>query len=71
MGGARYPDGTVVDEPRELKQAKFLLSTLERFGGYTLETLLAEDARLIQLLNIEHRGRRDADTEVGGGDFDG
>jgi hypothetical protein len=30
---------------------------LERFGGYTLETLLAEDTELLRLCNIEALGR--------------
>jgi len=33
------------------------LRCLERFGGYTLATLLAEDAELFQLMAIEERGR--------------
>ena len=59
MGGATYPDGGLVEKPAELRRAEFLLKALERFGGYTLSTLLAEDASLIGLLNIEHRGRRE------------
>jgi len=30
---------------------------LERFGGYTLDTLLAEDAELMRLIAIEGLGR--------------
>jgi hypothetical protein len=30
---------------------------LERFGGYTLGTLLAEDTELLQLVQIEALGR--------------
>jgi hypothetical protein len=37
-------------------EAELLLSILRRFPGYTLTTLLAEDARLLQLLAIEARG---------------
>lgn len=32
---------------------------LERFSGYTLGTLLAEDVELLQLVNIEALGRPD------------
>jgi hypothetical protein len=34
---------------------------LERFGGYTLGSLLAEDAGLLRLMRIEQLGRREAD----------
>jgi hypothetical protein len=57
--GGFAPDGGVVSEPRELKFANFVLSTLERFGGYTLKTLMEEDAELLQLMNIEAMGRRE------------
>lgn len=33
-----------------------LLGILREFPGYTLSTLLAEDAALIQLMEIERRG---------------
>jgi hypothetical protein len=40
-----------------------LLNALQRFGGYTLATLLAEDAELHQLMLIEERGTpRDDDS---------
>jgi len=32
---------------------------LERFSGYTLQTLLAEDAELLQLLKIEQLGEEE------------
>ena len=38
-----------------------ILGILERFGGYTLGSLLAEDARLLQLMRVEQLGRRDGD----------
>jgi hypothetical protein len=33
-----------------------ILGALERFGGYTFETLMAEDSELLQLLAIEEMG---------------
>lgn len=33
-----------------------MLGVLERFSGYTLTTLMKEDAELVQLLAIEERG---------------
>lgn len=59
MGGGIDSDGDIVRKPAGLAHAEFILGALERFGGYTLETLLAEDARLIGMLNIEARGRRE------------
>lgn len=38
---------------------------LERFGGYTLQTLLDEDAELLQLVQIEEMARPPQD-EAGG-----
>ena len=38
-----------------------ILGILERFSGYTLGSLLAEDAGLLRLLRIEQLGRRDGD----------
>jgi hypothetical protein len=64
--GAVTADGRTVTEPAELKNAKFLLGILQRFGGYTLKTLLEEDAGLIQLLQIEAMaGKEDASAERG------
>lgn len=37
---------------------------LERFSGYTLKTLLAEETELLQLVNIEALGRPD-DQQTG------
>jgi hypothetical protein len=36
-----------------------ILGLLERFPGYTLATLLAEDAGLLRLVRIEALGRRE------------
>jgi hypothetical protein len=36
---------------------------LERFGGYTLQTLLDEDAELLRLVQIEALGRPE-DPEI-------
>lgn len=36
-----------------------ILGLLERFGGYTLSTLMAEDASLLRLVRIEALGRRE------------
>ena len=33
-------------------RAGVIVSLLERFGGYTLDTLLAEDANLMQLVTL-------------------
>lgn len=33
------------------------MALLERFGGYTLETLLAEDAELIKMVRMVDRER--------------
>lgn len=33
-----------------------ILGALERFGGYTLTSLLAEDSELLRLLAIENMG---------------
>jgi hypothetical protein len=35
-----------------------LLGLLERFPGYTLRTLRAEDAELVRLVEVEALGRR-------------
>lgn len=59
MGGGVDSDGSVVGKPRELARAEFLLGCLERFGGYTLSTLLQEDARIIRMLKVETLGRRE------------
>lgn len=40
---------------------------LERFGGYTYETLMREDTELLRLLRIEKLGTRQ-ETEGGGTD---
>lgn len=40
-----------------------LLGLLERFGGYTLQTLLEEDVELLQLLQIEEAGTPPRETE--------
>lgn len=40
-----------------------LLGLLERFGGYTLSTLLEEDAALLKLVQIEAMGRREEDVQ--------
>lgn len=34
-----------------------MITTLERFGGYTFSTLMAEDAELIRLMEIEYAAR--------------
>lgn len=47
-------------------RAGVIVSLLERFGGYTLETLLAEDANLLQLVRLADIAR-----EHEGGDGDG
>jgi hypothetical protein len=41
-----------------------VLGCLERFSGYTLQTLLAEDAELMQLVAIEAMAKKD--EEKGG-----
>ena len=50
-------DGNVVTEPAELRRARFILGVLRTYPGYTLASLYAEDAELMQLLAIEERGR--------------
>lgn len=42
------------------------MSLLERFGGYTLTSLLTEDASLLQLVNLADIARKHE-----GGDSDG
>jgi len=47
-----------------------LLGLLERFGGYTLQTLLDEDARLLQLVRIQQLGNPEEEAPApGGGDW--
>lgn len=41
---------------------------LRQFPGYTLSTLLAEDVRLLRLLNIEAAGTPDEPDPMEGGD---
>lgn len=41
-----------------------ILGALERFGGYTLATLLAEDCELMQLVQIEHAGSKRREDDV-------
>lgn len=45
-----------------------LLGLLRAFPGYTLGSLLAEDAALLRLLKVEALGKP---PEPPGGDFDG
>jgi hypothetical protein len=39
-----------------------LLGCLERFGGYTLSTLLEEDVELIRLLKIQELGNPEKES---------
>lgn len=39
-----------------------MTATLQRFGGYTFSTLMAEDSELIRLMQIEYAARA-AETE--------
>lgn len=62
MPGGVFADGTVVTKPAELVEAELYLNILERFGGYTLQTLKQESAELGRLLLIETLGgSRDAE----------
>jgi len=48
-----------------------VVSLLERFGGYTLGTLLEEDAELLRMVRLAEIGRAaggDDDMEGGGWD---
>lgn len=69
--GAAHPDDPRqrIREPRQLVHARRTLGLLERFPGYTLTTLLAEDTLLLRLLAIEALGTPDdPDETVEGGD---
>lgn len=44
-----------------------IVSLLERFGGYTLQTLMDEDAVLLQMVRLADR-ERDRLSEGGGSD---
>lgn len=46
-----------------------IVSLLERFGGYTLQTLMDEDATLLQMVRLADRERARLDER--GGEFDG
>lgn len=61
-------DGVVVTKPRELDEAELVCGLLERFGGYTLQTLMAESTDLLRLVRIEELGgSRDAERGDGQG----
>ena len=42
-----------------------ICNLLERFSGYTLQTLLEEDAELLRLVAIEQRGRPPEENAAG------
>jgi hypothetical protein len=63
--GGKYADGSVVTEPAELKQARWLLTVCERFGALP-SAVEAEDAALIRLLAIERLGTREEENPDGG-----
>lgn len=57
-GSVIGPDGVDTGKPYELEHAELICGLLERFGGYTLATLMAEDSLLLRLVKIEALGRR-------------
>jgi hypothetical protein len=63
-------DGHPLRAPGELTRAQTLLGILRQFPGYTLRTLLAEDADLFHLIEIERLGTPEPPPALEGDDDD-